>query len=259
MHSPDPVAAVSERSPVTSRALVLALVGIALLLLGALTWAAFGQAPETVVGPGVILPAGGYAEIGTRLEGVVDRVAVSPGDQVKNGDVVVTIRTASGTSEPVMSWVDGQVIDVSARPGRLTAVGEPMVIVEPADSGKIVTAFLPAEEAETIRPGMEALVSPVSAPSSQYGQVVGRVATVAPAPATRGRLLALLAENSSVADYFLANGPVQEVRITMNEAETPSGLEWTIGTGPDEPVAASTLASVSVVTADKTFLGWIVR
>ena len=128
------------------------------------------------------------------------------------------------------------VVDVIARPGRRTGTGEPLVIIDPADRQLVATGFLPAAGSRVVQPGMMALVSPCDAPRSQYGFIEGRVMSVAPAPITRGRVLTLLGDNQELADYFLSKGPVGEVTVELTPADTPNGYQWTIGTGPDNPV-----------------------
>lgn len=257
--SSDPVEQIAAKTPVTTRALVIALIGIALLVAGAVAWAIVGRAPDTVKGHGVILPRGGYVEVGTVTEGVVDKVLVGPGAKVEQGTRIATVTVADGSTRPVLSTVTGQVIDVTARPGRRTTLGTPIAVLEPSTGGVLVKAFLPADTAEIVEPGMRALISPASAPQTQFGYMEGRVTSLAPATASRERLLTLLGDNESLVDFVVANGPVQEVTVEPIPASTPSGFEWTVGTGPPDPVTASTVAEVSVVIRDNSVISWIVR
>lgn len=255
----DPVEQIAVKTPVTTRALVVALVGIALLVAGALAWAILGRAPDTVKGHGVILPRGGYAEVGTVTEGVVDKVLVGPGAKVDRGTQIATVTVADGSTKAILSTVTGQVIDVTARPGRRTTLGTPIAILEPSTGGVVVKAFLPANTAEIVEPGMRALISPASAPQSQFGYMEGRVTSLAPATASRDRLMTLLGDNESLVDYVVANGPVQEVTVEPVPASNPSGFAWTVGNGPPEPVTASTVAEVAVVIRDNSVISWIAR
>ncbi len=259
MTAVDPVEQIAAKTPVTSRALVIALIGVALLVCGALAWSIFGRAPDTVTGTGVILPRDGYAEVGTTAEGVVDQVLVVPGTAVTRGTAVAVITTADGSKSSVVSTVDGRVIEVTARPGRRTSLGTPVAIIEPLAGGLVVKAFLAAGPAETVVPGMRALVAPASAPITQYGYMEATVTSVAPATTSRERLMALLGDNESLVDYVLARGPVQEVTVEPRTADTPSGFAWTIGDGPPTPVTASTVADVSVVIKDNSVISWITR
>ncbi|MFI0432719.1 MAG: HlyD family efflux transporter periplasmic adaptor subunit [Candidatus Nanopelagicales bacterium] len=250
---------IADRTPVTTRALVIALAGISLLVIGAMAWAVLGRAPDTVEGRGVILPREGYAEIGTTTEGVVEQVSVGPGAQVIPGSVVAVVETVDGQKVPVTSTLAGQIVDVFARPGRRTALGQPMAIVEPSTGGLVVKAFLPAARAEAVSPGMQALVSPAGAPQSQFGYVEGTVASVAPAAASQERLLTLLGDNQTLVDFVLSDGPVQEVTVELTPAATPSGFEWTIGSGPAKPITASAVADVIVVLRENSVASWVFR
>lgn len=252
-HPPeDPTREIAARTSLTPRRLVIALAGICLLVVAAVVWAVFGRAPETVNGSGIILPVGGYTELGTEIVGVIDQVLVAPGDVVSAGDPVVVVHTDTNPRKAVLTTTPGVVVDVIARPGRTTGTGQPLVIIDPAARRLRTTAFLPAAGAEIVSPGMTALVSPSDAPRSQYGFIQGRVVSVAPAPITRGRVLTLLGDNAELTDYFLAKGPVGEVTIEMTAADTPSGYQWTIGTGPENRVDSGTLADVMVVISDQS-------
>lgn len=236
---------------------MLGLLGCALLIAAGITWALFARVPDTIAGEGVILPSGGFTEAGTMLSGVIESVAVTPGDVVSQGEPLATVRLDSGTVTPVTTPHSGEVVYVYARPGRRTRIGEPLAILQPATT-KVAKGFLPADQAEVVKAGMQAWVSPSSAPRGQYGFIVGTVEEVAPAPATREQLLAVLGDNAALADYLLAGGPVQEVTVGLNEADTPSGYEWTIGQGPDYAIAASTLADVAVVKSNDSALSWLI-
>lgn len=253
----DPTQEIANRSSLTPHRLVIALVGVCLLVGAAVLWALFGRAPETVTGRGIILPEGGYTELGTSVIGIVDRVLVAPGDEVQTGQTLVTVRTAEGT-DPVSSPQDGLVIDVLARPGRSTEGGEPLLTMDPEGGAQQAKGFLPSATQELVETGMRALVSPSNVPRAQYGYIEGKVIATSPAPANRGRLLTLLGDNVALTDYFLAQGPVGEVTVQLTIADTPSGYLWTVGDGPDKPVNAGLLADVTVVIDEPAVIERIV-
>lgn len=252
----DPAEDIATRSRVLTRSTLLGLFGCAVLIAAAVLWSLFARAPDTIVGEGVILPIGGFSEAGTRLQGVVESVTVVPGDEVTTGQTLATVKSNSGRMSRVTAPVAGQVVYVYARPGRRTTLGQPLVILQPATT-RIARAFMPADQAETITEGMPAWVSPSSAPRGQYGFIEGTVESLAPAPATREHLLAVLGDNAALADYLLSNGPVQEITVSLNTADTPSGYAWTIGEGPPFPIASSTLALVAVVKSQRSVASWL--
>lgn len=252
----DPADELASRSRVLTRANVIGLIGCAVLVLAAVFWTLTARAPDTIIGKGMIVPATGFAEAGIAADGVVESVSVSPGDTVSKGEVLATVQTAAG-AESVKAPITGEVVYLFARPGRPTQLGQPLVILQP-DTTNVARALMPADQAETISPGMRAWVSPSSAPRGQYGFIVGTVKTVSPAPVTREQLLATLGDNAALVDYLLSAGPSQEVTIELNEGDTPSGYEWTIGQGPDYEINSSTLSDVAVVKDNPTVFSWLV-
>ncbi len=85
------------------------------------------------------------------------------------------------------------------------------------------------------------------------------VASVAPAAASRDRLLSLLGDNQTLVDYVLSEGPVREVTVELTPADTPSGFKWTIGSGPRKPITASSVADVVVVLRENSVASWILQ
>lgn len=253
----DVVEEIATRSRILTRSSVLGLLGCALFVLAGIAWALFARVPDTIVGKGVILPESGFAEAGTRVQGVVETVTVTSGSPVSTGDVLATVRTAGDRVSDVRSPVTGEVVYVFARPGRQTRLDQPLAILQP-NSTRVARGFLPADQAEIARPGMPAWVSPASAPRGQYGFIVGTVERVAPAPATREQVLARLGDNTELADYLLSSGPVQEVTVSLSTADTPSGYQWTIGQGPDYPISSSTLADVAVIKSHRSVASWLI-
>ena len=250
---------IEGHTPLISRAMAIGLVGIGLLIAAMLGWAVFGQAPDTISGRGLILPSQGFVEVGTRTSYVVDTVDVEPGARVLPGDPVAAVTDESGTLSEVTSPVAGIVIEVRARPGRISERGEPLILIEPTDARPLVRAFLPATEADVIEPGMRALVSPGGSPSAQFGFIEGQVERVSPAPVSPERLATLLGDNDSLIGFLLDSGPVLEVTIQLQPADTFTGYDWTIGDGPRRMIDSSTLVDVTVIVRERNVAAWMVR
>lgn len=257
--APSVIEDVDEHVPLVSRAMGIALLGVGLLVAAIVGWAVFGQSPDTISGRGLILPTGGYAEVGTRTNAVVESVNVAPGDLIADGATVAVVANPDGTTANVTSTVSGVVIEVRARPGRISETGEPLVIVEPTAATPVVKAFLPADEAEVVKPGMRALIAPSGVSSSQFGYIEGTVSQVSPAPVSPERLASLLGDNSSLVEFLFEAGPILEMNIDLEQADTPSGYAWTIGSGPDQAVDSSTLVDVTVVVRERNVMGWMLR
>ncbi len=98
----------------------------------------------------------------------------------------------------------------------------PLVTLEPTADPTVAIGFLPAGAGKRIQPGMAALVAPDSVPRSQYGMVHGVVTAVAPLPATPARVVVLVGGNETLADYYLALGPVLEHYLVGDLSPPPA-------------------------------------
>ncbi|MEI8334436.1 MAG: HlyD family efflux transporter periplasmic adaptor subunit [Chloroflexota bacterium] len=256
----DPTREVAQRLPITDRPSWLILLGLGLLVVAGIAWAVFGSAPDAVTGHGMVVPAEGFVEVGTELQGTVIAVDVLPGDEVQAGSVVARIRTDEGEPVTVTTPVDGRVATVLVRAGGVTDRGTALLTVEPSGSELVVVAFVAAGPGKRVQPGMPALVGLASVPRSQYGMLEGRVEAVSPVPVSPERVILIVGGNVSLAEYFLTEGPVLEVTVSLkDDATTPSGYAWTTGQGPSSAVTPGTLGEVSVVVSDEAPLQRIVR
>jgi multidrug efflux pump subunit AcrA (membrane-fusion protein) len=247
----DPVSDIAARLPATDRRGWTLLGAMALLIIAGLLWAMYGRAPDTVTGAGMIVPAGGFVDIGTSVSGRVTQVLVGPGDRVQRGQPVATVAFGNDAVEQVLATVPGTVATIVARQGGITEPGTPLLTIDPA-TADVAIGFLPATEGSQVRTGMAAEVSVASFPRSQYGYITGTVKSVALLPATLDRIQILVGGNDQLPEYFTASGPVLEVTVALDvDADTASGYAWTTGDGPPDKVFTGELASVSVIISDR--------
>lgn len=255
---PDPAAVVDQRTSPVGRPLLVALVGLCLVVVAIVVWALFGRVPQTVAGPGYVVPAQGFTEVGTTVAGLVKTVNVQPGQRVSQGEELMRVIMADGDIESIVSPLDAIVSEVGALPGRITEAGDPMLYLQPVDAPLLVKAFIPATEAFVIGVGAPAAVSPADAPrAAQYGVIRGSVTALSPTPVSADRISFIVGGNASLVDYFLASGPVLEVTVELEQdPSTPSGYSWSIGQGPDVEIDAGSLSEVTVLLRDSPVLGW---
>lgn len=255
----DPADDVANQLPVTDRTSWIALLGVVVLLLGGLIWAVLGRAPETERGPGMIVPAHGFVDVGRDVDGFITALLVAPGDHVTAGQVVA--RTQKGdASADVRVPAPGNIATILERSGAYTNPGQPIMTLDPDHDAEVAVGFIPATSGAQTRPGMAALVGLAAYPESQYGTMTGVVKSVSALPATSDRIELLVGGNGSLADYFMAHGPVLEVTVVLDpNPDNPSGYNWTIGAGPDERLITGTLAEVAVVIADYSPISRILR
>lgn len=256
----DPGAEVAGRLPITDRPSWLILFALILLVAAGIAWAVFGRTPDAVTGPGMVVPAAGFVEVGAELQGTVESVDVLPGDLVEASAVVARIQTVAEKSVTVTSPMDGTIATVLVRAGGVTDRGTALLTVAPSGSKAVVVAFIAAGPGKRISPNMPARISLASAPRSQFGTLMGRVEAVSPVPVPPERVALVVGGNLSLADYFLSGGPVLEVTVSLDrDATTPSGYRWTTGDGPPTAVSLGTLTEVAVIVSESAPLQHIVE
>ena len=216
---------------------------------GVILYGFFGTAATTVTGQGLFLPPGGLIQVQAHVAGTVDRVHVAEGDVIEPGDSIASLISDSGETVSIESRGNARVAEVLIDPGNVVAPGQEVATIEPLGAGgeesQTAILFFPAGEGKAIQPGMEVRISPSTAPSEQYGQILGTVSFVSGLPASPERLQ-FLVQNETLA-AALGAGSVLEVDVELQTADTPSGLKWTSGEGPPFEISHGTLAAASVV------------
>jgi HlyD family secretion protein len=151
------------------------------------------------------------------------------------------------TTSDVVSPYTGQVLELKVYRGGAVSEGTPIVSIQP-DSGKLEgLVYLSAIEAKNVKPGMEAQITPGTVRREEYGFMTGKVAFVAAYPATPAAMMSTL-ENEPLTHSITSAGPVTEVRLELEPADTPSGFKWSSRQGPPLAISSGTLCSAQIVT-----------
>ena len=167
------------------------------------------------------------------------------------------IRDASGRRVAIRSPSAGQLIEVSVGLGDYLDAGRPLALVDPAGAPVVVYAYLPENDAKEADVGDRVQISTPTAPSSQYGFLLGRVEAIGSYPATQERLTSIV-RLKTVLSRIDELGPVFEVVVRLDrDPRTPSKLAWSIGQGPPYALSIGTPASVSVVTGQRAPISYV--
>lgn len=252
----DPAAEVADGFPVTDRPTWLMLLALAAVIATGIIWAVFGRAPDSVSGPGMLVPESGFPLVGHAAGGTVEALRIREGDAVTAGQVVATVRQADGSLVQAKAPKSGTIATVLVRPGMVTVPGRAIATILPTDDLTVAVGFLPAGPAKRVTAGMRARVALASVPQSQYGTIEGIVTSVQEVPASLEQVLLIVGDNEALAQYYLKSGPIIPVTVKLvPDSTTASGLKWTVGSGPDDPVTTGSLAEVEVVLSERAPLG----
>lgn len=93
-------------------------------------------------------------------------------------------------------------------------------------------------QAQGLKPGMEVRIAPISVFPQQNGYIKGEIITVGQVPVV-----------NEYAQALLPGQPAIEVRVKLRQdADTPSGYEWTMGEGPDTQIVPGTVCTAQITT-----------
>ncbi len=234
----------------TSRRLWAGVLALVLLVSAGVVWTAVAERSVIVRTQALMLPPDGYFLAGAGLTGRVTAVLVAPGDRVSNGQLLATIEIAGGTVE-VTSPLDATVVAVDTRVGELATGAALVRLVRTADMASAVALF-GASQISAIEPGQQVQLAINGFSGARFGSVVGRVETVGSVPLSSARLTQLTGD-ASLSAAIAEQGPLYEVTISCDPANTPSGVGWTRGDGPNTVIPLGALA-VASVTVDRQSL-----
>lgn len=149
----------------------------------------------------------------------------------------------------VLAEYDGRILELAVLVGQRVEPGSRLGRLEIEDGRAELKAlaWFEVEDGKRVRPGMEILVSPTTAPRERFGSVVGKVQRVSDFPVT------FEAVANQIGDLDLARalvaGPsrIEVLAELIADPSTPSGFAWTTGQGPGElRVTSGTTAGVRV-------------
>jgi multidrug efflux pump subunit AcrA (membrane-fusion protein) len=235
----------------------IALAGLGVLILAAVIWAVAARVPTSVEGEGYLLRRGGI-HVGTSPSaGVVVDVLHTAGARVAAGELLGHVRSATGKVDAIRSSYAGTLIELSATRGDYLGAGEPLALIDPTQEPLVVYAYLPQGDAKQAEVGDRVQIAVSNAPSAKYGFMLGRVAAIAPYPATLNRLRSILRDRSVLAEVNQL-GPVVETLVRLDrDPGTPSTFAWSVGEGPPYRLSVGTLAVTSVVTGEKAPIEYV--
>jgi multidrug efflux pump subunit AcrA (membrane-fusion protein) len=230
----------------------VALLGAVALIMGFLTWGVLARPPVFTSAEGVISTVGGPLEVGAALDGTVEVVFVSVGTAVEAGNTLAILLDESGQRVRVRTPVAGTVIEVATQDGGLIRSGSGIATIQRVEENLVGIALIPAAEISGVVVGKKANISPNSIPAGQFGYITGVVSLVAETPMSVSRIQQLVGGVAGYQALETVSEPLIEVQIELDRDDSnPSGLAWTIGTGPDYSLVAGTPWNGQIITGNE--------
>ena len=235
---------------ITSPSTWLALVGAAGIIVSVILWSIFGRIPENISARGILLDRGGVHTVYSEVAGTVAEVLYETGDHVSKGDVILrmTGKELEKNEGEIKSNYDGVITEYSVVEGQVIAAGENVArISRKSLDSTVAVCYIPAEEGRKIDVGMNASIYPSTANKQEYGHMKGTVEYVDEFVTSRVEILQQVGL-PSLAETFLSDGPVVEVRFALEKDDTTeSGYWWSSKKGAEIKLANGTLVSADIV------------
>ncbi len=192
------------------------------------------------------------------------------------------LETQIATERLVISTYEGTVMTISANPGEYVQIGTPLgtLRVEENEDLEVKTlAFFTPEDANRIRKGMTAEVSPhlltnrrFGGTREQYGAIPSTVTWVSSKTVTAQEVASIVGD-SELADALIQNPvpyaipdngraqnlPVVQVALELKtDPNNPSGYKWTQGKGPDSQIPEGALGEARVTVEKRSLISYAI-
>ena len=272
--------------PITTPIGWMSLVAVGLLLISVILWSIFGSFTVRADGKGMILDAGGVADITHVAGGKIAHVYVHEGAAIKKGDLIARLEQPSQSadtnmaqygpqlsssmkdtadrvyqyraklyqqvvSRDVVSDYDGIVEDIMVRKGSVISSGEPLCTVRLTQkrSDLMGVMYVPVDKGKRIEPGQTIQLVPNGVDVQESGSLIGVVRTVSNYPVAL-KSIERQVSNPELAQWLMASGQGAVVEVSfvlVKDDNNPSGYLWTSFVGEHKPITAGSFCTGSVI------------
>jgi biotin carboxyl carrier protein len=231
----------------------LALLALGAATIAALGWAVLGRVPLTVTASGLITSPDGTAEVQSLYTGLVTRIAVSDGSQVRAGQDIAVVQDAQGASYEVRTLFSGEVIGTEVSDGEVIGVGTTVATVDLGAAGgsQLALLFVAPSQVTGIAPGESVGLAVASAPSAAFGLLRGQVQSVSRFPLTEQEEAALAGGPVAAGQLPTAGGMLLVTVTLRRDARTVTGYSWTTAAGPPQSLPALVSATGTILLGEQ--------
>jgi multidrug efflux pump subunit AcrA (membrane-fusion protein) len=220
----------------------------------AIIWAFAGTIPISVTSKGLLTYVDGTAVVASPLEGEVHEVSIRPGQPVEEGQPIASVSTATGT-QLIRSPFRGRVVGLSVFDAQLVSRGTPVATIErirAADQPIVAMLFVPEGDSPSLRPGQQVELSVPTAPAARFGLLLGQVSSVSEFPLTAGQVAALVGGDLAAKTYTTVAAPHLVLVTLARDSSTSTGYKWTTAAGPPGGLRSQLPLSATISVAEQS-------
>ncbi len=218
-----------ELMHVTSSRAWLALLACGVVITFAVIWAIFGNLTISARGDGMLMRPLGLQQLTVPENGTLVHLFLRSGQNIKAGQPIATERLPTGAILTLRANTAGTLEEVSSGSGGYVRAGDSLGRLDEIGQPLEALIFVSTEDARSLAAGMPAEIWPQGAGS--HGFIYGRVRSVSRFPSSPERLQFLF-HNDALQNDLTRGLPVHEVDIELAKAPTPSGVRWSVRSGP---------------------------
>jgi multidrug efflux pump subunit AcrA (membrane-fusion protein) len=236
----------------------IALLLIAVVVVGGAVWGSTATLPRTVAASGLITSAQGVFPLQTLVSGQVTKVFVDRGDEVGAGQSVAELSNGT-TTTTVKAPVPGRIFSLAAQVGLVFEAGSTLATAErsgtPTDR-LVAVVYVPDDAAATIQTGSRVDLTVANVPVTRFGVLRGRVSAIDSLESTRRDISGFLGDDDLAASLTAA-GLRYRVTVDLETASTPSGYRWSTATGPPSHLRSRALVRGKIAQPPVRPIDWI--
>jgi len=162
----------------------------------------------------------------------------------------------------VVSKFAGTVVEIRAAEQTAVNVGDPILLVQPADSTSQeleAILYVSAGTGKRVKEEMEVYISPSTVKREEHGSMRGIVTFISDVPTGEAAMMAVLKDKQMVEKFIQQIGLPRMARVKLiTNNDTPSGYEWTSSDGPGVTISAGTLCSGTVTVETQSPISLVI-
>jgi len=226
-----------------------------------IVWLFFSRVNRELNCTGLIIKENKIAETRALSAGLIERIFVKRGDEVKKGETLISIMPAAGEKNiSITAPAGGRIFEVNIQEGNFVNVGDKLVSIEKADSaGKVddfeVTAFISVKNIHTVKINAPVFIAPMNVDVKEYGYLMGKVTGIANYPVSQERKNLLAKENPQLAS--LLREEIYEAAITPLREN--GKLKWSSAKGAGINSVSGTSCDIKIIIDEKNISGFVFK
>lgn len=157
---------------------------------------------------------------------------------------------------------DGVMLEVLQSVGDRVEPGATLFWMEylmPEMEPPIFYCYVPVEEGKRVKPGMEVHLDIATVSRQEAGTVIGRVVSVSQFAVSLAEVMSTV-RNRELANYLTDDGSavVQVIVEPELNPDSPSGVVWTSGLGPDIEITTGTVCKFEAIVEERRPISYLI-